>query len=83
VFGRKRRANRRADGDSRRCNFALCAPDGKPRVVLQSRDEGGGISFVDGNGDLGAEVWGASEASWLSLLTMGDWPLFRSPPRRR
>jgi hypothetical protein len=52
-------------------SFALCAPDSKPRVVLQSRDEGGGISFVDGNGDLGAEVWGASEASWLSLLNDG------------
>jgi hypothetical protein len=52
-------------------NFALCAPDGKPRVVLQSRDEGGGVSFVDGNGDLGAEVWGASEAAWFSLLHDG------------
>ncbi len=52
-------------------NLALCAPDGKPRVVLQSRDEGGGASFVDGNGDLGAEMWGATEASWLSLLNDG------------
>jgi hypothetical protein len=53
-------------------NFALCAHDGKPRVVLQSRDEGGGASFVDGNGELGAEMWGASEASWLSLLNNGQ-----------
>jgi hypothetical protein len=26
---------------------------------------------VDGNGDLGAEVWGASEAAWFSLLHDG------------
>lgn len=52
-------------------NLALCGRDGTPRAVLQSRDEGGGASFIDENGDLAAEVWGASEASWLSLLHEG------------
>jgi hypothetical protein len=33
-------------------NFALCAHDGKPRVVLQSRDEGAVHRSWMGNGDL-------------------------------
>lgn len=70
----------RASGDSPRvaliatpegANLALCGPNGTPRVVLQSREEGGGVSFVDENGDLAAELWGATEASWMSLLHEG------------
>lgn len=47
--------------------LALCGEDGVPRLVAQSRLEGGGVSMLDANHELGAEIWGAGEASWLAL----------------
>jgi hypothetical protein len=52
-------------------SLALCGHDAVPRVVLQSRQEGGGVSLLNAEADLGAEMWGASEASWLALLSDG------------
>ncbi len=48
-------------------SLALCGLDGAPRAVFSAREEGGGASFVNGNGELAAEVFGADEAAWLLL----------------
>lgn len=48
-------------------SLALCGENGTPRAVLSARQEGGGASFVDQNGKLAAEIFGAGEASWLML----------------
>jgi hypothetical protein len=51
--------------------LALCGEDGVPRLVAQSRLEGGGVSFLGQEHDLAAEVWGAEEASWMALYHKG------------
>ena len=52
--------------------LALCGEDGVPRLVAQSRLEGGVISLMDENHDMGAQLAGAVEASWLALLQGGQ-----------
>lgn len=53
--------------------LALAGRDGVPRVALSARPEGGGVSLIDGDQTLAADLWGSSEASWL-LLHHGGQP---------
>ena len=53
--------------------LSLNARDGAPRAVVTARPEGGGVSMIDGDATLGADLWGSSEASWL-LLHHGGQP---------
>ena len=53
--------------------LAINGRDGVPRAVLTARPEGGGLSLIDGEATLGADLWGSSEASWL-LLHHGGQP---------
>ncbi len=52
-------------------SLVLCGEDGVPRAVLSGRPSGGGLSLVDDNHDLAAELYGTTEASWLCLLHDG------------
>ena len=52
--------------------LSLNARDGVPRAVLTTRPEGGGLSLIDGEATLGADLWGSSEASWLLLYHGGE-----------
>lgn len=47
--------------------LALNGRDGVPRAVLTARPEGGGLSLIDGAANMGADLWGSDEASWLLL----------------
>ena len=47
--------------------LALNGRDSVPRVVITARPEGGGLSLIDGEANMSADLWGSSEASWLLL----------------
>ena len=52
--------------------LALCGEDGVPRLVAQSRLEGGVMSLMDEKHDIGVQVAGAVDASWLSIFQGGQ-----------
>ena len=52
--------------------FAINGRDGVPRAVLTARPEGGGLSLIDGAANMGADLWGSNEASWLLLHHGGE-----------